>query len=1238
MDPLTLETINAAPEIISPVEVPSMLDKPLSLLPSVPSTAFDYNASKIVPKEEDILAGFLQNRKSDSSAALYEYKTSQEKRYDNPFMQFTPQVQGSYTTEDAYGKNQGAGEQLLNSIVKLGATAGATFVSGFTSIPNQIDALRQGKVSDALFNENSSFAETQRWLEELENKFPNYMTEVESQRPWYVNAFTPTGAANFWGDTVLKNAGFTIGSLANALLVDSALELATAGTATPATLILAGKQISTALKPLKSAFRSLAKASTLNRVDDVVGIARMEGSLIGGLQATNKAFSFKKAGQFLATTYASTQGEAMIEGYHTYVDTKTQLLEEALNRGEQFSPELLTGIEQTASAAGKATAMLNMAVLGVSNAIQFPKIMGWAGGSDILQKASADYVKIQAEKGLLRATNTYTQKEGIKNVLKDLGVGFVTEGAEEGAQYYIGNSLHDYYIDKFNNATKSDMLAYMGEALPETLQEGDFWKEVFIGGLSGMVTGGLLPGGEIKQSFSKNLFGAKKRNDQYVSNLNESLDLVNNSIGELTNLDEVLNPTTTSDSDKFQTSYKMLHRAVTNIAQYGKLEDFKESLQELEQLPLEEYNKLFFSEGEGLKNEAEKINAISAIKKEVGLIERDLTEVEKTFKNNPFSTKKVSDYLVKKFKVDQRQVGNIQAKMFQDWKQNQAFTIGRLRNTQGRVFEIMDSMRAGSNISNEDEFNSMYATLMTLGSGDTLSTYLAYKNQQIQALKLEEEMYAGIGDRLKQSEVTKHIKELQTLYTEIEFQLNSKEKDPVKKFEPIQKLILSHELQGVDPTKWESVVQEAREAEEIVDNAEQEIITTNEDPERTAMAQVDVVEEIINIETISSPEITVVEEAKNPFEPPEMGFPVYNKLRELNPGVVIILTTPTGTRELTIDDTKKTNLTTVEGVVFTPNGWLDGKVTNNLTPYQGVDFTIKNKDNVNPISGPDLFIDEEQPVQVKTAREVFNEWISGKQIVTNPENIGGKYIEKGNRVPHNARSFKYYVKESGGYRQYFYIAKTGVSEPGMLVNFENSDISFYSIDGEPEIIVSEPEVTQPENPVSETVKLNEDRLKDPVDYNVLSEKIKQLVEARKVLLTDENVDQEIQARLDREQPFIRELIKTNKNLALFLILNEEYGWSSTDPVRPNFAQRVAMALGLTYEEGEALANYYANDLDSGTKESLSDDFKKLKRGDRFEKILTIEEKIDIFMGSNKDSVLKNVILSSIQKNALSLVC
>jgi hypothetical protein len=39
---------------------------------------------------------------------------------------------------------------------------------------------------------------------------PNYYTEREQNRDWYENIFT----ANFWGDKVLKNAGFTAGAMA----------------------------------------------------------------------------------------------------------------------------------------------------------------------------------------------------------------------------------------------------------------------------------------------------------------------------------------------------------------------------------------------------------------------------------------------------------------------------------------------------------------------------------------------------------------------------------------------------------------------------------------------------------------------------------------------------------------------------------------------------------------------------------------------------------------------------------------------------------------------------------------------------------------------------------------------------------------------------------------------------------------------------------------------------------------
>jgi len=900
-DFLSLERHNNSPEIVAPKEV-------MNLIPTVPSTNVDYVQGKMTLNRENYLKDMLNRGNSESAAPLYEYKTAQEERYSNPYMQFTPQIQGSYSSEDAYGKNQGPLDQLYNGVVKMGATAGSAFLSGFTSIPNQIDALRQGRVSDALFASDSAFSETQRWMEELENKFPNYMTQVEQDRSWIVNAFTPTGAANFWGDTILKNSGFTIGAIANAVVVDSALELLSAGAATPATLILAGKQISNALTPLKNAYRALAKASSLGKVDDLMGVAKAGEGLIKGLEVTNKAFGFKKASQLLATTYMSAQGEAMIEGYHTYVDTKTKLLEDAVNKGKELTPEYLRGIEDTASSAGKVTAMMNTAILSVSNLVQFPKILGWTGGSDILEKVSGKYLGIQVgEQGLI-ATNNWTKKAGVRQVLKDTILkGFVSEGAEEGSQYYIGNTLHDYYIDKFNGKAKKDMLGYMTDAIPKTLQDGDFWKESLIGGLSGMITGSVIPGGEIQNSIKTNLYG---KHSQYAEHLQRGLDQFNQGVASMVDLDENLS---LEGVDKRQASYKSLNRAVQTAAKFGSLDTLKESLNDLREIPLDEYNKMFLSEP--LKSERDKIDHINRVADEIDRIERDTKEVAKTYKNNPFATSKMKEFIKAKFNVDDKMVLGIQEKMFEDWKENQSYLIGRIRNTRKTSENLRDELRLGSNTQSLEEFNILHATITGI-SEDALPTYLTHKNNQIQALKIEEEYYKDLKNPMKQKEVREELNRLTRFYNALDIASKGKDKELIKE------LILSEEFSFSQQERITKMFEESKKEEEILDNSEKELVKATDDTEGAAKDQVEVVKELIDQENAENPQVTDVEDSL------EMNHPHYDNLRTMNKGTKINY----NGQILTLGDTTKTNISTEEGVVFTPKGVVIG---GQLTPYSG---------------------------------------------------------------------------------------------------------------------------------------------------------------------------------------------------------------------------------------------------------------------------------------------------------------
>ena len=1230
-DFLSLERHNNSPEIVAPKEV-------MNLIPTVPSTNVDYVQGKMTLNRENYLKDMLNRGNSESAAPLYEYKTAQEERYNNPYMQFTPQIQGSYSSEDAYGKNQGPMDQLYNGVVKMGATAGSAFISGFTSIPNQIDALRQGRVSDALFASDSAFSETQRWMEELENKFPNYMTQVEQDRSWIVNAFTPTGAANFWGDTILKNSGFTIGAIANAVVVDSALELLSGGAATPATLILAGKQISNALTPLKNAYRALAKASSLGKVDDLMGVAKASEGLLKGLEVTNKAFGFKKASQLLATTYMSAQGEAMIEGYHTYVDTKTKLLEDAVNKGKELTPEYLRGIEDTASSAGKVTAMMNTAILSVSNLVQFPKILGWTGGSDILEKVSGKYLGIQVgEQGLI-AANNWTKKAGVRQVLKDTILkGFVSEGVEEGSQYYIGNTLHDYYIDKFNGKAKKDMLGYMTDAIPKTLQDGDFWKESLIGGLSGMITGSVIPGGEIQNSIKTNLYG---KHSQYAEHLQRGLDQFNQGVASMVDLDENLS---LEGVDKRQASYKSLNRAVQTAAKFGSLDTLKESLNDLREIPLEEYNKMFLSEP--LKSERDKIDHINRVADEIDRIERDTKEVAKTYKNNPFTTSKMKEFIKAKFNVDDKMVLGIQEKMFEDWKENQSYLIGRIRNTRKTSENLRDELRLGSNTQSLEEFNILHATITGI-SEDALPTYLTHKNNQIQALKIEEEYYKDLKNPMKQKEVREELNRLTRFYNALDIASKGKDKELIKE------LILSEEFSFSQQERITKMFEESKKEEEILDNSEKELVKATDDTEGAAKDQVEVVSELIDQENAENPQVTDVEDSL------EMNHPHYDNLRTMNKGTKINY----NGQILTLGDTTKTNISTEEGLVFTPKGVVIG---GQLTPYSGqlskvdtsnkpkadkiadiekrrneelktlfnkftknqfteVTFKDGTKDNLtvafnevdsensillgsgnlaelrtidtlfNPQTNKTLNLKEvnaKYDAEIKTleksseqvkqepkpsSKPLFEEMKKDKELTTKPNHIGGRYILKGSRY---SKGFTYYILKSNGF-QTVNVDENGNESFGKIIKF-NKEETFYSVDGE---IVKE-EVPIVDDSIVEPVLEKEEKVVEESQEQSQEEKIAEIERMR----TEELENQvNIQAQDQRLSVGFSE---EGGKVYLSTLFNGDSSTMSSAQMAKTFKKEVE----LTVEEKKELLNIN-NRVDNMTRKEAQE--KKIKLLDK----------------------------------------
>lgn len=785
-----------------------------SLIPQLPPN--DYKEGQPTVDSSKAFDYFVNKAKTDN-APLYEYGIEEEKRYSNPYLQFNPNPLGGVDTEDIYGKFQGGGEQLWNALVKTGATAATSFVSSFSTFGDSIDSIRGGKP----FDEDSVLGKTQGWLQELENKYPNYYTEWEREHPYLSALPFSGGSTNFWGDKVLKNVGFTVGSLASSFLVDAGIELATGGGATPASFILAANQIKTALSPLKNAFRSLSKVSTLNKVDDLMGVARVGEGINEGLKGMNQAYNLKKALQFAGTTYFAAQGESMIEGYQQYYQTKADLYKQELDKGT-LTPDKIGEIEKTAQEVGNITTALNLPIVMASNLLQFPTIFG---GKNILKQFDSPFLEVVKKEGL-SVVNNYTRKQAWVNTMKEITKDFLSEGGEEGYQTFVGNSVHDYYLDKFNGTATTTLSKYLQKQLPKQVNDEQFWQSFIIGGISGGLMGAYHP-------VKTNLIGAKERTDKAVQALQPVYDRFNSTVKDYVHFAENLEFSGDENAvNQFQANHKALFSTVHDSLKYGIYDNFQDNINDLRYLPVEEYNKLFGTE----YNEQEKLNQLNFIQKESNKIKSDLTEVNKFFQKNPFDSPYATKRLQDLYKVDQTQAKNIQAKLFEDYKELTAYNISRLRNTRGKISEIETELKT---IGLED---SIIPILYNLDSKEGANQYKRFKAIQLSTLRDEVDYYKELEQpttelNLKVNNLTNLIKELD------KYDKDFKEGDSEK----LRQLIFNEELgerQLISEEAFIKKQEELKKQQEIAVNTSQDLENQTNKPEEKVKEMVETVAKI----------------------------------------------------------------------------------------------------------------------------------------------------------------------------------------------------------------------------------------------------------------------------------------------------------------------------------------------------------------------------------------------------------
>lgn len=686
------------------------------LLGQVP--AYSRNAINETLPKIDQISQRINNLPNNKPA--YSYTQGQEKRYSNPNLQFTPYTTLGTDIEDIYGRRQGAGEQLWNSLLKTGATAGATFVSSFLTIPELLDLIRSGKYVEA-FNNDSLFAGIQNWLTSVEDDLPNYYTEWERNNPYY-SAITPTGAANFWGDKVIKNIGFTIGALGAGIVQDAAIEFLSGGAATPATFLALANQIRKVPSNLFKGFRDLTKiAQTAEGLNNAMGVAKTTKSLYKGLSLASLE-NIGKASRFITTSYLSAQGESFIEGYHTYLDVKKDLIQSSIDKGEKITPELMLDIEKRAQDAGRWTTGLNLPVLMASNMVQFSNLLyGKAAFGETIP-----FLKTSLTNDGLKITSDFTLKKGLKEWAKESFKDSLSEGGEEAAQYFIGNSMHDYYVDRMNPEIKGELLNYTLNNAKNILDDPQLYQEAFLGGLSGFIMGAPVS--------IPNLLKSQYRYDSLASNLNSVYNRFNSTVKNFASTIELNN---VPEQEKHIAAHKNLYTLVHDSLKYGTIDTFKDALDDLKTVDLDSFNQTFNTD---FKTEAEKQSFVNSLIDETSSIVEDVKNTERFFPTNPYSKpflwKKISDSFSNK---SERELENIRENLFSDFKEVVGYNQSLLRVTKNRSLLFQNELKT-LGVKNES-----IGFLGNIANPKGLFQYSKWKKEQIKNLSDQLQYYNELG-------------------------------------------------------------------------------------------------------------------------------------------------------------------------------------------------------------------------------------------------------------------------------------------------------------------------------------------------------------------------------------------------------------------------------------------------------------------------------------------------------------
>ena len=371
---------------------------------------------------------------------------------------------------DVRAENQPWYAKIGAGLAKGAVLAGTTFLNGTLGLVYGIGtAINEGKWSGLWDNDFSRAMDSlNKGAEEV---LPNYYTQDELNQPWYTNIFT----ANFLGDKLIKNIGFTIGAF------------------------YSGGVYSKGLGAIMQAVKAGTKATVITQqgVGSVLSAVN-EGSF-EALNAANEFEqkykpviddNYRRKIQAIQAEYEANRGKQMVragvEG-NQFVDPAYIKYKQDMKRERDNYNKALAKLQEDKAKVGNATLLMNIPILTASNFYQFGKL--YSRGFNTARRTAdivGDIGKYEA-RGLSKTAR----------VGRILGGGLMEGGEEveqqiatDVSQHYYATDVNNYYRSLQDPDAAQETLSWtksFGETLGRTLGEGSTWEQFFIGGLTGLM-------------------------------------------------------------------------------------------------------------------------------------------------------------------------------------------------------------------------------------------------------------------------------------------------------------------------------------------------------------------------------------------------------------------------------------------------------------------------------------------------------------------------------------------------------------------------------------------------------------------------------------------------------------------------------------------------------------------------------------------------------------------------------